>query len=189
MEYDFKILSKVFNDKYDLFFETEKNKNINSSFYALGVLLRSDHLKYKNIRPYNPKDEELSLEWDLNTWIKTTWGADDIKSHDEFEKEFDIALKNKPYYDFLMIQAITNHRPPWCIFGLVGMMQGTLNRNKYIHNDDNIFTKEDFIRNLLVLPHSFINQYKVDFEYLFNYFDEQDNRLKIIDKDIFIDKI
>ena len=116
-----------------VFFQVESNKTIEKSIYALGVLIRSRHLKNKNIRPYNPKDYELVNEWDLDIWIKVTWGTDDIKEDEIYEMEFENVLKHgTPYFDYLLSQAVKNNRPAWSIFGLIGMMQGSLNQNAFL---------------------------------------------------------
>ena len=75
--------------------------SIKKAIYVLGVVIGSRHLKNKNIRPYNPKDYELVNEWDLDIWIKVTWGTDDIKEDEIYEMEFENVLKHgTPYFDW-----------------------------------------------------------------------------------------
>lgn len=175
------LISKKFNDKYDAFFKIEQHKNIENSFYALGVLLRSNHLKYKNTRPYNPKDVELIEKWDIETWTKVTWGADDIKADNVYEKEFeDALLSGVPYFEYLVSQAVKHKRPTWCMFGLIGMMQGTLNQNQYeVSTKEDLFTKEDFVRCLKYFSKCFLKQHQTDLQYLFHYFDERGYFLRV----------
>lgn len=182
MEQDSKYFSEVFNNKYTSLFNIEENKKIETSLYALGVLLRSTHLKEKNIRPYNPKDNELINNWDLDVWIKVTWGTDDIKEEEVYQKEFDEAINAMSEYKYMIINAIKYSRPPWAIFGIIGMMQGNLNRNQFLlTSDEDNLIKEDFIRCLEYLPIQFLHQYKSDLEYLFAYFDEGNYKLTIND--------
>lgn len=178
MEQDFSYLSKVFDDKYEAFFINENNKTIERSFYALGVLLRSTHLTHKKIRQYNPKDHELLDKWDLDIWTRVTWGTDDEKHDIIYEKEADET--DLPYYDYLISNATKYNRPSWAIFGLLGMMQGTLNQNQFeVKHQEDFFTKDDFIRNYNYLAIDFLIQNKDDLVYLFNYFDNRGFNLEI----------
>jgi hypothetical protein len=181
MEQDFKYISKRFNDKYDEFFKMEQHKTIENSFYALGVLLRSNHLKYKNIRPYNPKDLELLEFWDLEVWMKVTWGTDDQRDEEIYEEEFEKAMLNGiSQYDYMISNAVKYNRPAWCMFGLIGMIQGCLNQNQFkIERPKDIFAKEDYIRCLSYLSPLFIQKYRRDLEFLFSYFDERNYQLCI----------
>ena len=178
MEQDFSFLSEVFNNKYEAFFRNENNKTIEKSLYALGVLLRSTHLTNKKTRPYNPKDYELITSWDLDVWMRVTWGTDDEKEDEIYEKEMEETVL--PYYDYLICNAVKYNRPSWALFGLIGMMQGSLNQNQFeVRSKDDVFMPEDFIRNIKYLPLDFLKLHKNDFTYLFSYFDEREYELTI----------
>ena len=172
MEKDSKTISEVFNSKYADFFKSEDNKTIERSWYALGVLLRSNHLKEKKIQPYNPKNHELINEWNLETWQRATWGTDDTKPAEVYEKEADET--DLSHYDYLVSNAVKYHRPAWVIFGLLGMMQGQLNCAYFEAGSlqQGSFDKNDYISAASYLSSDFLSTYSSDLLYLFSYFDE-----------------
>jgi hypothetical protein len=183
MEQDSKLIfamSGAFDAKLATFYQNIEHKNITFFIYALGLKLRSYHLKFATgdaVAPYAPIFKPL---WDLDTWTKVTWGTDDVKDDDESGRDFDTALESIPYYDYLIPNAVKYNRPAWALFGLIGMMQGSLNQNQFeVRNKEDVFLKEDFIRCIKYLPTSFIEQYKNDLKYLFRYFDERNFKLII----------
>ncbi|MCA6365215.1 MAG: hypothetical protein IM638_19440 [Bacteroidetes bacterium] len=118
--------------------------------------------------------------WDLDIWIRTTWGTNDLKDNDESSNEFDLAMQTTAYFDYLISQAVKYNRPAWSIFGLIGMMQGTLNENKFkVSNPENKLNKNDFVRCLKYLSHDFLEKFSADLIHLFSYFDERGYRLNI----------
>lgn len=167
-----------FDNKRKSFFEKLNKEDINLFLYELGVRLRSYHhntINEKSLSILKPYVNVYKPFWDVEVWQNVTWGLDDSELDIE-EKTvlLDKALEEMNYYDYLVSNAVKFNRPDWSIFGLIGMMQGTLNNNKLeVSNKEDFFDKEDFIRCLKYLPPQFLKKFKEDIIYLFNYFDER----------------
>ncbi len=175
--------SLLFDEKIERFYKRLADKDINAFMYAFGINLHSYHHEHKNLNLITSYASVFKALWNVEIWSRVTWGADDIKTEDMYEKEFDEAMvKGQGYFDYLINQSIKYNRPDWCMFGLLGMMQGTLNRNQYeVADKESIFTQDGFLSNIKYLPESFLRKYKNDLESLFTYFDERNYKLIIDD--------
>jgi hypothetical protein len=170
-------MSTLFDVKLAKFYKALEHENICSFMYAFGIKLRSRHLQYATGDSIIPYVQIFKPLWHLDIWIRATWGTDDVKSDEVYEKEADET--HLAYYDYLISQAVKYNRPAWSIFGLIGMMQGSLNQNAFPIEKHEIFTKEDFLRCIKYLPADFLKKHKDTLEYLFSYFDERNYKLII----------
>jgi hypothetical protein len=181
-------LSKSFDIKRTDLFNSLRHTDINKFIYTLGITLESRHLtslEFGKVDKYAPIFKNL---WDGEIWRRVTWGTDDIKNNEESTDDFDHAMATISYFDYLISQAVKYNRPDWSIFGLIGMMQGTLNQNQFdVISTENILTKDDFTRCIKYLSLDFLNKYSSDLMYLFSYFDERGYRLIIQNTDTGID--
>lgn len=183
-EQDFEMRSILFDKKRKQFYENLTKDNIKGAMYVFGVSLRSYHHKYKSFDIVKPYASTYKSLWDIDIWMRVTWGADDETEDEVYEQEFDEGLDQMPYFDYLISKAVQYNRPAWAIFGLLGMMQGRLNHNAYSVEQHERFTKKDFMRCLDYLKKDFIEENKKALVYLFDYFDERNYQLLLESENI-----
>ncbi|MCA6392175.1 MAG: hypothetical protein IM607_12375 [Cytophagales bacterium] len=173
-------LSKSFDIKRTDLFNSLRHTDINKFIYTLGITLESRHLsslEFGKVDKYAPIFKNL---WDGEIWRRVTWGTDDMKNNEESSDDFDQAMATMSYFDYLISQAVKYNRPAWSIFGLIGMMQGTLNRNHFeVMNNEYKLDKIDFIRCLKYIDTEFWFWFANDIMHLFTYFDECGYKLVI----------
>lgn len=173
-----KDLSLAFDSKREGLLQTISSKDINAYIYILGITIGSRHLSQKKLEIIGNNASNYKSLWDVNVWMRTIWGTDDYKTNMESSNDFDKAMETTKYFDYLISQAIKYNRPDWSIFGLIGMMQGTLNENNFeINIPENKLDRNDFIRCLKYLSFDFLEKFGSDLEYLFSYFDERGYKL------------
>ncbi len=173
--------SEQFKENYINLFLVQKHHNVNYGMYAYGLTMFSYHNRSNEI-DYNPIKNFSGKEWNNELHRRINWGATDLDNIDDVETysaKFDIETSLIDTNEYLIKRAIELNRPDWSLFYLIGNIQGRLNYNGTIVKEYEIFTKEDFIRCLSYLSIHFFNKYKIDLEYLFNYFDERGLKLKI----------
>jgi len=179
--------SELFDARRQEIYSSLTHDDINSFMYVFGVNLKSYHHKTKSFEIVQPYASIFKNQWDLDVWIRVTWGTDDLKDENLYEREMDET--NLTYYEYLVVNAVKNNRPIWSWYALIGMMQGTLNQSKFeLNTADEILTEHMFTRLLGCFPDSFLKNHAKKLETLFLFFDECGYKLTLDDSGIRIEE-